>query len=151
MRATRATALLILSAVTITTAAGLASASYTGTDSAGIIHGCFSSSALRVVDHFPCKTGETALSWNSRGRDGLNGSPGADGRDGARGPAGADGAAGHDGAAGAAGSAGPAGTPGSAGERGLTGPQGPTGVAGVDGLDRNASHRVASFMAGAAG
>lgn len=139
MRATRATALLILSAAAITTTTGIASATYPGLDRAGGIHACFSSSATRIVDHFPCKTGETSLSWNAQGRagaDGLDGQAGPDGKNGAAGSAGApgkDGAAGHDGQPGAAGSVGPAGHDGAGGLPGPAGPQGPAGAPGPQG------------------
>jgi hypothetical protein len=76
-----------VTALVVVTVTALAGASYSGQDGGGVIHACFKSDAtLRIVDHFPCKAGETALSWNAVGRTGANGPVGDVGP---RGPAGA--------------------------------------------------------------
>lgn len=143
MRSTRAATLISGTAALLIITAGIATAAtYPGLDRAGGIHACFSSSATRIVDHFPCKTSETALSWNAQGRagtdgaDGVSGADGKNGTTGAAGSAGAPGIAGKDGAAGASGAAGVAGSVGPAGHdgaAGLPGPQGPTGPVGATG------------------
>jgi Phage Tail Collar Domain/Collagen triple helix repeat (20 copies) len=83
-----------------------------------------------------CWVGERQLTWNVRGRTGLQGAIGAKGARGARGPAGIPGAAGTDGPAGARGldgSNGATGPAGAAGADGEAGPQGPQGLQGLQG------------------
>jgi hypothetical protein len=116
-------------------------------DSAGMINGCYKSSngQLRVIDSATqqCASGETAISWNQVGRQGIQGPQGASGATGATGAIGATGAtgaagvAGTPGANGAAGATGAQGAPGAAGADGATGPQGVQGPQGVPGLDNN--------------
>lgn len=81
------------------------------------INGCYTtkSGALRVIDTSAgtCAKGETAISWNRTGPQGL---PGVKGDTGPAGPAGAPGAQG------------PAGPAGSAGAPGATGPSGASEV-----------------------
>jgi hypothetical protein len=95
-------------------------------DATGVFHGCYAKSggALRIIDPAStsasrnrCKSGETAITWNERGPQGLPGSAGAGGAIGAAGP---EGPAGADGAMGPAGPEGPAGPQGPPGP-GLTG------------------------------
>ena len=128
MRGRRAATLTSLAAVAVLTATGFASAAYPGVNRVGNITACFSSGGMRIVDHFPCRSGERPLTWNARGRDGAAGPVGA------QGPAGADGAAGKTGATGEPGPAGAAGAPGAAGERGADGLAGAAGAAGVAGV-----------------
>lgn len=158
---TRAATLISIAMIVVLLAAGSAAGAYSGKTRSGDILTCFarSTGALRVVDHLPCRNGETALRWNAQGmagadgkagRDGADGRTGADGQRGADGPRGADGAQGpagtsgtstsaqpgaagsdgKDGAAGAPGEQGPAGAPG---EQGPAGPQGPAGTDGQPG------------------
>jgi hypothetical protein len=57
MRSTRAATLIGGTAALLIITAGIATAAtYPGLDRAGGIHACFSQSATRIVDHFPCKT-----------------------------------------------------------------------------------------------
>lgn len=148
VRHARTITLLGVAATTLLTLTGIATASYPGLDRAGNIHVCFSAGNTRIVDHFPCKPGETALSWNAQGRDGSNGQDGTDGKPGATGatgaagmtgaagaagPAGTPGAAGKDGTPGATGQPGPAGQTGAVGPEGPAGADGPTGPAGPAG------------------
>jgi collagen type I/II/III/V/XI/XXIV/XXVII alpha len=109
-----------LAAVLVAAGGGLAAASYSGVSSSGKILACWqnSSNGFRIVDHFPCKPGETALSWNQKGVKGATGTAGPPGLVGARGPMGA---AGADGAPGAPGAPGAGGT----GPTGSAGPAGP--------------------------
>lgn len=146
LRSTRVATLIGGTAALLIAAVGIAgAASYPGLDRAGGIHACFSQSATRIVDHFPCKTGETPLSWNAQGRagtDGADGLPGTDGKDGGGGTPGKDGGPGkdgrdgtngtdgHDGGVGATGPVGPPADPipGPQGPRGDVGPAGPQGA-----------------------
>lgn len=122
---------------------GMAVASYSGVAANGQILACWKNSpaSMRIVDHFPCKPDETALSWNQKGVPGTAGAAGvpgtagaagADGADGEAGPAGASGSGGT-GSAGATGATGATGPEGPAGEVGPAGPQGDVGPAGQDG------------------
>ncbi len=94
-----------------------------------------------------CKNGDTPVSWNEDGPQGLQGPAGLQGEQGPQGeqgipgPVGADGAAGPMGPQGEPGQAGPQGPqgipgpqgmPGQPGATGATGPQGPSGMAGLE-------------------
>ena len=82
-----------------------------------------------------CKAGDTPVSWNEDGPQGLQGPAGPQGEQGVPGPAGADGATGPigpQGEPGPAGPAGPQGLQGIPGPVGATGPQGPSGLAGLE-------------------
>lgn len=150
------TALTVGLAAAVVLGAGTAAAAYSGKTRSGEILTCFarSNGALRIVDHLPCKKGETPLRWNSSGpvgetgkpgRDGANGtagqpglsgangSPGPDGKQGPAGPAGQPGAAGRDGKDGAPGATGPAGPAGPTGSQGEAGAAGADGARGEDG------------------
>jgi hypothetical protein len=87
-----------------------------------------------------CWVGERQLTWNVRGRTGLQGptgrkgARGALGRTGAAGAPGAIGPAGARGLDGSKGDTGPAGAPGADGQAGA---QGPTGLEGLQGLQGN--------------
>lgn len=128
------------------TGAGLAYAAYSGVSADGQILACWRSSQsanLRLVDHFPCRKGETPLSWNQKGvkgdagapgapgLTGITGSPGPSGSPGPQGPAGSSGG-GAQGPAGAAGSPGPTGPPGPPGPSGAPGPVGQQGPSNAD-------------------
>lgn len=148
-RLRRTATLISLTTITVVLVAGAATGAYSGKTHSGDILTCFSRSdgAVRIVDHLPCKKGETALRWNSSGPIGKPGQSGKDGRDGTDGQAGAagergaDGARGTDGAKGpagpagpsGAGQAGPAGQDGKDGAAGAPGAQGPTGAGGETG------------------
>jgi hypothetical protein len=157
--------------VTILLGAGVATAAYSGTTRSGEVIACFlrSDGALRIVDHFPCKSGEQPLRWNSRGaageagrdgeegpaghngtdgKDGLDGKDGGPGADGAAGPTGA---AGRDGADGTPGTAGPTGAPGPQGEPGSQGPAGSDGTPGAQGPAGADGARGSDGAAGPAG
>jgi hypothetical protein len=93
-------------------------------DSAGVIHGCYTTKGglLRVVDpaaRQKCTSFETALDWNQRGPKGDTGPQGPSGSTGQTGPQGAKG------------DTGPKGDPGTQGPKGDPGPQGPPGPAGA--------------------
>jgi hypothetical protein len=113
----------------VVTGAGMAVAAYSGVSGSGTILACWKNlpGTIRIVDHFPCKTGETAISWNQKG---VKGDPGARGSTGAAGPAGSAGAKGDTGAAGAKGDTGAG---GAKGDTGATGDPGPVGPPGADG------------------
>lgn len=122
-----------LTAVGVATTGGVAAAQYSGVSGSGVISGCWQTKggAIRIVDHFPCPSGELPLRWNQQGRPGVAGPAGPPGADGAAGtgpagPAGPAGAPGPSGAPGPAGSAGSAGSPGAQGAPGATGPRGPS-------------------------
>jgi Collagen triple helix repeat (20 copies) len=109
---------------------GVAIATGSIPDSAGVIHGCRASAgALRVIDDASsaCTASETALAWNQQGPKGDIGPQGL------RGPRGLQGLQGDPGAAGAAGATGPTGPKGSRGLQGLTGETGATGATGATG------------------
>lgn len=85
-------------------------------DASGMIHGCYSNTALNGSHVFvlqnastSCPKGTTPISWNEVGPTGPAGSPGPTGASGAAGSPGAQGSPGPTGAAGPTGSAGPAG------------------------------------------
>jgi BclA C-terminal domain/Collagen triple helix repeat (20 copies) len=80
-----------------------------------------------------CPSGQSKISWNTAGPDGVAGPRGATGTTGARGATGAHGAVGPKGNAGAAGSAGPQGPAGSKGDTGAKGDNGAAGSAGTQG------------------
>lgn len=114
--------------VLIVTGAGMAVAAYSGVAANGQINACWKNSKvanMRLVDHFPCKAGETAISWNQKG---VQGDKGATGAEGDTGTAGAKGDTGATGPAGSGGS-------GSTGATGATGPKGDPGAPGADGKD----------------
>ena len=103
-------------------AAGAAIVAAGPIDGSGIIHGCYTSSALDGSHFFvlqnagsACPRGTTAISWNQQGPAGP---AGATGPTGPTGPAGAQGPQGLTGATGATGAQGPAG-PSTAGPGGL--------------------------------
>ena len=84
--------------------------------SGGAISGCYAKKdgSLRVIDSTAqCKSGETALSWNQAGPQGLKGDPGPQGPKGDPGPQGQPGPKGDTGPVGAAGPRGPQGPAGS--------------------------------------
>lgn len=138
-RAKRTATLISFTTAAVLVAAGAASGAYSGKTSSGEILTCFSRSdgALRIVDHLPCRKGETVLRWNSRGPVGETGAAGQDGADGKAGADGAPGAPGAQGPAGSSGtsSAGQAGAAGRDGAAGPAGPQGETGPQGPAGAD----------------
>lgn len=142
-RMRRAATLISITTVSVIVVAGAATGAYSGKTSSGEILACFqrSNGDLRIVDHLPCKNGETVVRWNSRGAAGADGK---NGRDGADGKAGADGQRGADGARGADGSQGPAGTSGSSSSA-------QPGAAGSDGKDGSAGSPGAAGPAGEAG
>jgi hypothetical protein len=115
--------------VTAGSGASFALASYTGVSANGSILSCMSTTdySLRIVDHGPCPTGETLLSWNQKGPRGATGDVGA------KGDPGAAGAKGDTGATGSAGPAGPVGPKGDNGAAGGTGPKGNAGDPGAPG------------------
>ena len=138
-RKQRAAAAISLAAVSlVAVGSGVAMASYSGVAANGQILVCWKNApgGVRIVDHFPCKTGETPLSWNQKG---VKGDVGLTGDDGPRGPVGATGSAGAAGVAGPAGakgdtgSVGPAGSPGVAGADGTAGQDGAVGPQGIQG------------------
>jgi hypothetical protein len=101
-----------------------------------------------------CPGGQSKISWNTAGPDGVAGPRGATGTTGARGATGAHGAVGPKGDAGAAGSAGPQGPSGSKGDTGpagSAGPQGPQGPAGPKGDTGDAGAAGPVGPAGATG
>jgi type VI secretion system secreted protein Hcp len=69
---------VVLVAVALAVAAGVAYATIPGTD--GVIHGCYNKAGvLRVIDPTAggaCASGETALEWNQQGQAGPPGPPG---------------------------------------------------------------------------
>ena len=96
-------------------------------DSSGVIHGCWTNTAINGSHAFvlqdagtTCPKGTTAISWNQQGPAG---------------PAGPQGPQGPKGDAGAQGPPGPTGPPGPQGPAGGTGPQGPAGPPGTSSLD----------------
>jgi len=103
----------------------------------GAINGCYnkSSGALRVIDSTvaSCSNGESAISWNQTGPQGLPGAQGAAGPKGDKGDKGDQGPAGPTGQQGPKGDAGDQGTAGPQGPKGDAGPQGPEGQAGPQG------------------
>jgi Collagen triple helix repeat (20 copies) len=118
-----ATTLVLAAGSSIASAAVMSSAS--PVDSSGVIHGCWTNSAIKGSHVFvlqdvgsSCPNGTTAISWDEQGPAGATGPSGPAGP---TGPAGPSGSAGPSGPAGATGPAGPA------------GPAGPTGPAGVVG------------------
>lgn len=92
----------------------LAAAAYSGVTKDGRILACWqhTSGGVRIVDHYPCRAGESPLSWSQRGPAGVQGPPG---------PAGAAGPAGNQGPKGDPGQPGPSGPPGQPGAPGTTG------------------------------
>ncbi len=104
----------------------------------GQINGCYTTGGLqkgnvRIVDEgVACRNGETAISWNQKGKQGDAGPAGATGL---AGVAGAKGDAGEKGEAGVAGAPGATGAPGTPGAKGDAGPAGRDGVNGEDGRD----------------
>lgn len=142
VRTRRASAVAFFATAAVLLASGVATAAYSGKTSSGEILTCFkpSTGAVRIVDHLPCKKGEQALRWNSRGPvgpAGQNGSDGTDGADGGVGPAGPAGRDGKDitGAQGDRGEKGDAGagTKGDRGDAGDVGAQGAPGDPGARG------------------
>ena len=115
---------------------GLAVASYSGVSSKGQILACWNSAGVRIVDHYPCRTGETPLSWNQKGVKGDTGPTGAAGASGTDGSGlmGATGATGAAGATGATGATGPAGVAGPSGAPGADGADGADGLRGAQGI-----------------
>jgi hypothetical protein len=64
-------------------------------DSAGVVHGCYTTAAINGSHAFvlqddgtTCPRGTTAIQWNQTGQRGPAGADGADGADGAQGPPG---------------------------------------------------------------
>ena len=102
-----------------------------GTD--GVIHGCYDnrSGMLRAIDPSisKCRSTETALQWNQKGPQGLQGDTGPQGPQGLQGDTGVAGAQGETGPTGPTGAQGDIGAMGPQGPQGDTGPQGPAGVA----------------------
>ena len=101
-------------------------------DGTGVIHGCWTNTAINGTHVFvlqdagtACPKGTTAISWNQQGPAGPAG---------ATGPAGPAGSAGPKGDTGAQGPAGNDGAQGPAGTQGPAGPQGPPGAASLDSL-----------------
>lgn len=94
-----------VAAATIVAGSTVAFSAYSGSNSRGEVLACFTrtSGALRIVDHFPCRSTEQQMTWNVKG---PKGDPGP------QGPAGAPGAKGEPGPAGSPGPAGPQGQPG---------------------------------------
>jgi hypothetical protein len=92
-RASRVAATVIAGAGGLVLVSGSwAAASYSGYSSRGPILACWTngqSANMRLVDHFPCKPGETPLSWNVQGVKGKTGATGAQGAAGLAGKAGA--------------------------------------------------------------
>ena len=112
-------------------AAGAAIVASGPVDSSGVIHGCYTTTALNGSHVFvlqdagtTCPKGTTAISWNQTGPAGPAGATGATGP---AGPAGPAGPIGNTGPAGAIGAPGPTGPAGPQGPIGNTGPPG-TGV-----------------------
>ena len=88
-------------------------------DNAGMIHGCWTNTAINGTHLFvlqdagtTCPKGTTAISWNQQGPAGPTGPAGATGPPGPTGDTGAQGPPGPPGATGPAGPAGPAGADG---------------------------------------
>ncbi len=121
----------------VAVAAGGAAAAATaaGTGDVPTIQACVTSSGTPriVASAQACRRGETYLSWNKEGIQGLPGPRGLDGPEGPVGPAGPVGATGADGASGPEGPVGPAGPVGATGASGASGPAGPIGPAGAQG------------------
>lgn len=128
------TALIVGLSASAVLVAGTAAGAYSGSTRSGEILTCFARSdgALRIVDHLPCKKGETALRWNSRGVAGEVGKSGRDGTNGTNGTDGVNGADGTDGGPGPAGRDGRDGT-GLTGEKGEKGEKGDAGTSGAKG------------------
>lgn len=80
-RAKRTATLISFTTAAVLVAAGAASGAYSGKTSSGEILTCFARSdgSLRIVDHLPCRKGETVLRWNSRGPIGETGAAGMTG------------------------------------------------------------------------
>jgi hypothetical protein len=100
-------------------------------DGSGVIHGCWTNTAINGTHVFvlqdagtTCPKGTTAISWNQQGPTGPAGPAG---------PAGAIGPAGPAGDTGPAGPKGDTGTQGPAGDTGPAGATGPADPAGADG------------------
>ena len=81
-----------------------------------------------------CKSGDTPVSWNQEGPQGLQGPAGPQGEQGAQGPAGPQGEQGIAGPDGHQGETGLTGPEGPQGPQGFPGPQGPPGPQGQPGL-----------------
>jgi len=84
------------------TAAGAAIASGP-VDSSGVVHGCYTTNAIKGSHSFvlqdagtSCPRGTTAVMWNQQGPQGPKGSPGPQGVAGPQGPAGTQGPPGPD-------------------------------------------------------
>ena len=99
-------------------------------DSSGVIHGCWTNTAVNGTHVFvlqdagtTCPKGTTAISWNQRGPAGPAGSQGPQGPKG------------DTGGQGPPGSQGPQGDPGPQGQAGNPGPPGPQGPPGTSSLD----------------
>ena len=120
-----------------------------GDTSGATYYGCIKANGgtlynVNTSAELACKNGDTPVSWNEDGPQGLQGPAGPQGEQGIPGPAGADGATGPmgpQGEPGPMGSAGPQGPqgvpgpqgmPGQPGPVGATGPQGPSGLAGLE-------------------
>jgi hypothetical protein len=98
---------------------------------------------VNTTAELACKNGDTPVSWNQEGPQGLQGPAGAQGEQGVPGDAGATGPMGPQGDQGPMGPVGPQGEPGPVGPTGpqgpqglqgpvgATGPQGPSGLAGL--------------------
>ena len=85
------------------TAAGAAIASGP-VDSSGVVHGCYTTNAIKGSHFFvlqdagtSCPRGTTAIMWNQQGPQGPQGSPGPQGQQGAAGPQGPAGTSGWSG------------------------------------------------------
>jgi len=152
-----ATGLVAVAALTVApTAAGAATTK---------IYACYSDTSnelfyLNYPTDKTCPSGDTMISWNSKGAQGAQGTTGAQGATGAQGPNGAQGSQGATGKAGpqgAQGAAGPQGTPGSQGHQGAQGfqgaqgPQGLQGATGVTGVQGSQGHQGAQGTPGTPG
>lgn len=108
-------------------------------DSAGMIHGCYSThgattGTVRVIgSNGDCRSTEQPIQWNEKGQDGSNGARGLAGATGAKGAKGAKGATGVTGPVGPQGATGAVGPKGASGDNGSQGSTGATGAAGPAG------------------
>jgi hypothetical protein len=95
LRSGRSYAFVGVTLAFVLAASGFAVASIRG--HSGIIHGCYQKhgGSLRVIDRSKrgsagkCRKSEKSLSWNQKGKRGIQGPPGIQGKTGPQGPAGA--------------------------------------------------------------
>jgi hypothetical protein len=115
-------------------AAGIAVSAYAAVpDSGGVIHACYDTTNgnLRLVNGpADCRKGESPITWNQTGLQGLQGAAGTQGQAGTQG---ATGTQGPQGPVGPQGPQGPVGPQGATGDQGPMGPEGATGGQGPQG------------------